>query len=85
MGEAQAGDERVDLGYLVGPSGEARLRAHHRGVTVIASDVGRRVEFTPDGFPPDGEISGWEAWRLRRRSRLAGGGAVRLIPGMSAC
>lgn len=54
-----------------------RLRAHHPTATVIASDVGRRVEFRPDGFPPDGEISGWAAIRLRRRRR-----AQERIPGV---
>ncbi len=69
-------------GGLVDNLPVARLRAHHQGVTVIASDVGRRVEFTPEGFPADGAVSGWAAWRLRRRSRLGRGGATRRIPGM---
>jgi NTE family protein len=64
-------------GGLVDTLPVARLRAHHPTATVIASDVGRRVEFPPDGFPPDGVVSGWHAWRLRRRFR-----AERRIPGV---
>jgi NTE family protein len=64
-------------GGLVDNLPVARLRAHHPTATVIASDVGRRVEFPSDGFPPDGVVSGWQAWRLRRRFR-----AERRIPGV---
>jgi NTE family protein len=59
----------------------ARMRAQHAGATVIASDAGRRIEFTSHGFPDDGEISGWSAWRLRRR-RQAGGGRVPGLVGL---
>lgn len=67
-------------GGLVDNLPVARLRAHHPGVQVIGSDVGRRIEFLPDGFPPDGDITGWSAWRLRRRSKRSG--AARPIPGV---
>ena len=55
-------------GGLVDNLPVARLRAQHPEAFMITSDAGRRVEFPPDGFPADGEISGWSAWRLRRRS-----------------
>jgi len=70
-------------GGLVDNLPVARFRAHFGESTVIASDVGRRVEFPSDGFPADGEVSGWTAWRLRRRRGwpLRRGGARR-IPGV---
>ncbi len=64
-------------GGLVDNLPVARLRARYPGAIIVASDAGRRIEFTPDGFPPDGEISGWGAWRLRRRFRRE-----RPIPGV---
>ena len=55
-----------------------RVQRAHPGALVVASDVGRRVDFVPAGFPGDGEVSGWAALRLRSRLRRR----ERRIPGV---
>lgn len=74
-------------GGLVDNLPVGRLRAWQPGAFVIASDVGRRAEFPTEGFPTDGEVSGWSALRLRRRTRRGGGrvpGLVALLGRLSA-
>ncbi len=50
------------------------VRRHHPGATVIASDVGRKMQLLPDDFPADAEVSGWTAVRSRvgRGDRVPG-------------
>ena len=50
------------------------VRRHHPGATVMASDVGRKMQLLPDDFPSEAEVSGWAAVRSRvgRRDRVPG-------------
>ena len=64
-------------GGLVDNLPVGRVRRAYPSALVVASDVGRRVEFVPDGFPGDGEASGWSALRLRTRRR-----GNRRVPGV---
>jgi NTE family protein len=50
----------------------ALVRDLHPGATVIASNVGRRLELSPDLFPSTAEVSGWRA----ARSRLGRGESI---------
>lgn len=58
----------VDGGVVANlPIGVARQL--HPGATVIASDVGKKMQLAPDGFPVEAEIGGWRALRHRLRRR----------------
>lgn len=59
----------------------ARARRESGARTIIASDVGRRIELMPDRFPGDGVVSGWslKGLRARRRPSLVG-----LLTGLTA-
>lgn len=59
------------------------VRRLHPGATIIASDVGRRLELLPDAFPHGAEVGGWEAvWSRMRHRRVPG--MVRILAQLTA-
>lgn len=60
------------------------VRRLHPGATVIASDVGKKMELLPEDFPEAAEISGWRAVRSRVRSDNKLPGMVRILAQLTA-
>lgn len=60
------------------------VRDHHPGATVIASDVGKKLQLLPDDFPTDPEVSGWMAVRSRVGGRDRVPGMLRILGQLTA-
>ncbi|MGI9613996.1 MAG: patatin-like phospholipase family protein, partial [Acidimicrobiales bacterium] len=54
-------------------------RRLHPGATLIASDVGRNLELSPDDFPPERATGGWRNIRSPLRRRRQASDNVRVL------